>query len=63
MGNYTSLNRPYSVLIMGIKDPYPPPTPLRVPMSALRERERGELFIGAAASCEPASMLLTNVGT
>ena len=35
VGDYTSLNRPDEVLIMGIKAPYPPsPSPLRVPMIA-----------------------------
>ena len=32
VGDYTSLNRPYQVLVMGIKAPYPPPpTPLKGP--------------------------------
>ena len=32
VGDYTCLNGPYQVLITDIKAPYPPPTPLRVPM-------------------------------
>ena len=42
MGDYTSLNRPYQVLIMGIKAANPPPpTPLRVLMISTQPVPRG----------------------
>ena len=42
VGDYTSLNRPYEVLIMGIKAPYPPsPYPPKGPYDYGLESLRG----------------------
>ena len=45
VGDCASFNRPYQVLIMGIKAPYPPPPtpPLRVPMTQ-RIRAKGQYW-------------------